>query len=114
MRTKDSKLTPLLVAASYNRKNAVLWLLQDGRERINVDATNSEGRNAIHLACLDLQCQYTIEARLFCKMSVHSTVDCFSCKFWSSLSEHLHICPVLCTCAINRVSFCDKYKHFMK
>lgn len=51
------------MAASYNRKNAVLWLLQDGRDRINVDATNCEGRNAVHLACLDLQCQYTIEVR---------------------------------------------------
>lgn len=65
VRTKDTALTPLLVAASYNRKNAVLWLLQDGRDRINVDATNSEGRNAVHLACLDLQCQYTIEVCQF-------------------------------------------------
>lgn len=61
MRTRDSGLTPLLIAASYNRKNTVLWLLQDGRDRINADATNIEGRNAVHLACLDLQCQYTIE-----------------------------------------------------
>ena len=61
VRTRDTALTPLLVAASYNRKNAVLWLLQDGRDRINPDATNSAGKNAVHLACLDLQCQYTIE-----------------------------------------------------
>ena len=66
VRTRDTHLTPLLVAASYNRKNAVLWLLQDGRDRINVDATNCEGRNAVHLACLDLQCQYTIEVSWYC------------------------------------------------
>ena len=58
---KERELTPLLVAASYNRKNAVLWLLQDAENKIKKDAVDSDGRNAIHLASCDLQCQYTIE-----------------------------------------------------
>ena len=61
MRTRDRKLTPLLVAAAYSRKNAVLWLLQDGEGMVTCDAVDIEGRNAIHLASLNPQCQYTIE-----------------------------------------------------
>lgn len=60
VRTCDG-LTPLLVAAKYNRKNTVLWLLQDGRDLVDVDAVDNKGRNAIHLAVLDTNCGYTIE-----------------------------------------------------
>ena len=64
-RTSDG-LTPLLVAAKYNRKNSVLWLLQDGiREDgtclVDITAKDDKGRNAIHLAVLDMKCGYTIE-----------------------------------------------------
>ena len=62
MKTRERELTPLLVAASYNRKNAVLWLLQDAESKVKGDVVDvTDGRNAIHLASLDLQCQYTIE-----------------------------------------------------
>ena len=70
VKTRERELTPLLVAASYNRKNAVLWLLQDGREKITEDAVDTDGRNAIHLASLDLQCQYTIEVSLISEVFI--------------------------------------------
>ena len=69
VRTSPEELTPLLVAASYNRKNAVLWLLQDAEHKIKKDAVDSDGRNAIHLASLDLQCQYTIEVSSYLLLS---------------------------------------------
>ena len=60
VRTSDG-LTPLLVAAKYNRKNTVLWLLQDGEDLVDVGAVDHKGRNAIHLAVQDTNCGYTIE-----------------------------------------------------
>lgn len=56
-------LTPLLVAAKNCRKNAVLWLLQDGADVIDVNAVDKDMRNAIHLAALNPKCEYTIEVQ---------------------------------------------------
>ena len=59
--TRNTELTPLMIAAMYSRKNSVLWLLQDGEEVVDTKAVDPEGRNVIHLAAFDMQCQYTIE-----------------------------------------------------
>ena len=56
-------MTPLLIAAACNRKNSVLWLLQDGNAFVIKEAVDSTGKNAIHLACLDLECEQTIDVR---------------------------------------------------
>ena len=61
--TRDKLLTPLLVAAASNRKNSVLWLLQDGQDCVIMEAVDCTGKNAIHLACLDLECEQTIDVR---------------------------------------------------
>ena len=62
VRTRED-LTPLLVAAKNCRKNAVLWLLQDGADVIDVNAVDTNKMNAIHLASLNPKCEYTIEVR---------------------------------------------------
>ena len=64
VRTSDG-LTPLLVAAKYNRKNTVLWLLQDGEDLVDVNAVDHKGRNAIHFAVQDTTCEYTITVRTY-------------------------------------------------
>jgi len=61
VRTDREQLTPFLVAAKYNRKNTVLWLLQDGEGLVDVDAVDQRKRNAIHLAVLNMKCEYTID-----------------------------------------------------
>ena len=70
LKTRDG-LTPLLVAAKNNRKNTVLWLLQDGAGCVDVHAVDGQRRNAIHLAALDSQCQYTIEVHVHVHVYVH-------------------------------------------
>ena len=60
--TRDKLLTPLLVAAASNRKNSVLWLIQ-GQDCVIMEAVDYTGKNAIHLACLDLECEQTIDVR---------------------------------------------------
>ena len=74
MKTRDG-LTPLLVAAKNNRKNTILWLLQDGAECVDVCAVDGHKRNAIHLAALNPQCQYTIEVWRVTYMQI---MCCFS------------------------------------
>ena len=61
--TRDKLLTPLLVAAASNRKNSVLWLLYEGHDCVIMEAVDYTGKNAIHLACLDLECEQTIDVR---------------------------------------------------
>jgi len=84
VRTSPEELTPLLVAASYNRENAVLWLLQDAWHKIMKDAVDTDRRNAIHLASLDLQCQYTIEVSSYLLLS-HMYIRVQPTKFIASL-----------------------------
>ena len=60
------------MAAKSNRKNTVLWLLQDGAECVDVHAVDGQRRNAIHLAALDPQCQYTIEVHVLVHVHVHT------------------------------------------
>ena len=54
------------MAAKYNRKNSVLWLLQNGTREdgtclVDTTAKDNKGRNAIHLAVLDMKCGSTID-----------------------------------------------------
>lgn len=75
VKTTEGGLTPLLVAASCNKKSALLWLLQNGKNKVKADAVDTKGRNAIHLASLDSQGQYTIEVSDHIQLSVVCTCN---------------------------------------
>ena len=86
MKTHDG-LTPLLVAAKYNRKNAVLWLLQTEEAEVDTDVVDESGQNALHLAAQHMECEYTIE--------VFNAVCCALCVV-SMCVVNIHLYCIVC------------------
>ena len=60
MRTDREQLTPLLVAAKYNVKDSIVWMMENG-EMIDLKAVDCNERNALHLVVYNLHCDFSID-----------------------------------------------------
>jgi len=60
VRTDREQLTPLLVAAKYNVKDSIVWMMENS-DKIDLRAVDCNERNALHLAVCNLSCEYSID-----------------------------------------------------